>query len=446
MAWKMRKISLKRFLPRTLLGRSLLILILPVLLIQVFATYEFFDRHWNRMTTRLAFALSGETATITAIMRNPAERMSLVRAIEYAENTLDFDVIFTSGAHLPARKRLKDVRFWEVSMADQLEAELLAQIPEPFIVQTSEAEDKITVLVQLVDGVLGVSFPSRRLFSSSGFLFLIWMFGISLLLLMIAIVFMRNQIRPIRKLAVAAERFGKGRDTPSFKPEGAIEVRQAATAFLEMRRRIQRQISQRTEMLAGVSHDLRTPLTRLKLQLALLPDGPDVRDMKQDIQDMENMIGGYLDFVRGEGEEQFASVELAALCEKMTARLRQQGVGVFSDVPPVRLMVRPVAFERALGNILTNAAKYAKNIWVSAVLEDKKLEIRIEDDGIGIPPTQYEAVFKPFMRVDTSRNAETGGVGLGLPIALDIVQAHGGNITLGQSAHGGLSVTIRLPV
>ncbi len=444
-----RFMSLKRFLPRTLLGRSLLILIIPVFLIQVFATYMFFDRHWNRMMTRLAFAISGEVAVVTSALRNPAERGQAVRVLQNVQNNLEIFVRFRPLSRLPAQNRpLEDVHFWEISMADRLRAELSAQIPEPFLIETNAEGDKITVLVQMVDGVLSVSFPARRLFSSSGYVFLFWMFSASFLLLGVAIVFMRNQIRPIRKLAVAAERFGKGRDTPSFKPEGAIEVRQAALAFLEMRRRIQRQISQRTEMLAGVSHDLRTPLTRLRLQLALLPDTPDTQGMKQDVLDMERMIGGYLDFVRGDGEEQFASVVLHDLLEKSAENLRRQGTPVSIDIPPgLRLMVRPLAFERAMNNILVNAGQYGTQVWGSVEAGPDKLVIRIEDNGPGLAPEFYEAVFKPFVRVDSARNADTGGVGLGLAIALDIIHAHGGNITLGPStAHGGLMVTILLPV
>lgn len=443
------QLSIKRFLPRTLLARSLLILIAPVLLIQVIATYTFFDRHWNRMTTRLAFAVSGEIA-LAASMARDAELetdFDFSPLVFYMENHLDLGIEFAPGATLPAPRREREIRPWEGAAAAQLRKELAMQIREPFVIETSFSRKSIAAHVLLPEGVLTVTFPQRRLFSSSGYVFLLWMVGASLLLLTIAIVFMRNQIRPIRKLAVAAERFGKGRDTPSFKPEGALEVRQAANAFLEMRQRIQRQITQRTDMLAGVSHDLRTPLTRMKLQLEMLPDGPDARELKQDVQEMEKMIQGYLDFVRGNGDEPFASVELEVLLEKMAAGLRRQNAEVtLSAEKGMRFMARPLAFERALANLLSNAAKYAGHIWISASTDGRKIRIRVEDDGPGIAPEHYEDVFKPFMRVDTSRNADTGGVGLGLPIAADIIHAHGGKIELGPSSHGGLCVTVSVPV
>lgn len=440
---------IKRFLPRTLLARSLLILIAPVLLIQVIATYMFFDRHWNRMTTRLAYAVSGEIALVTALTRDSvsAANFDLSSFAFHARRNLDLGVEFKPGGMLPEGQKKWPPRPWEGAMAEQLQHELRMQVGLPFVVEPLFERKSVAVHVLLPEGILTVTFPQRRLFSSSGYVFLLWMIGSSLLLLLIAIVFMRNQIRPIRKLAVAAERFGKGRDTPFFKPEGALEVRQAANAFLEMRQRIQRQITQRTDMLAGVSHDLRTPLTRMKLQLEMLPEGPDVSDLKHDVQEMEKMIHGYLDFVRGNGDEQFSSVELEALFTRMIAGLRRQNVEVtLATEPGLRLIVRPLAFERALTNLLDNAGKYGRHVWIGASAVEKKIIIQVEDDGPGIPAEHYEDVFKPFMRVDSSRNADTGGVGLGLPIAADIIHAHGGKIELGRSVHGGLCVTVRVPV
>jgi two-component system osmolarity sensor histidine kinase EnvZ len=248
-------------------------------------------------------------------------------------------------------------------------------------------------------------------------------------------------------LAVAADRFGRGQDVPKFKPEGANEVRQAARAFIDMRRRIQRQVSQRTDMLAGVSHDLRTPLTRLNLELEMLSETVNVEGMKQDVHEMERMVAGYIDFVRGDGEEQFEFIELKTLFDKMIAALNRQRVAVAQDVEEgLRVRVRPLAFERALNNLMVNASKYGEHVWVSAFLDDGKVHIQIEDDGPGIAEEMLSEVFKPFKRVDDSRNAETGGVGLGLSIAMDIVQSHGGNIELSTSTYGGLCAVVRLPV
>lgn len=440
-------LGIKKFLPRTLFGRSLLILITPIILIQVITTTMFFDRHWNKMTTRLAFAVSGEVATAVAAVRDGMDPKAQRALGAYLYSYLEVRSEYFPHGVIPDKGNLNRGPIWESMLAHKLRAEIAAQMPENFVIQIENDTNEIYVFVQVGDGMLKISFPQRRLFSSSAYIFLLWVFGSSLVLLLVAILFMRNQIRPIRKLAVAAERFGKGRDTPSFKPEGASEVRQAAHAFLDMRRRIQRQISQRTEMLAGVSHDLRTPLTRMKLQIEMLPDGPDKDELKADVADMQKMIQGYLDFVRGDGDEQFSSVELEALFEKLTSGLKRQNVAVEIDLESgLRLMVRPMAFERALSNLLTNAAKYAPKIWVKAFVDEKKIQIQIEDNGPGIPEELYDDVFKPFMRVDTSRNAETGGVGLGLPIAMDIVHAHGGKIMLSKSQHGGLCVTLRMPI
>jgi two-component system osmolarity sensor histidine kinase EnvZ len=442
----MAKLSIKRFLPRTLLGRSLLILITPIVLIQLITMGMFFDRHWNKMTTRLAYAVSGEVAMIVEAAREKAPSRAVAAMSEYSRKHLELKAQYISNGVLPDRSNARRGPIWEAQMSRQLRSELEAQIPEEFVIRTHDDADNIEVYVQVGKGLVKVAFPQRRLFSSSGYIYLMWVMGSSVLLLVVAIVFMRNQIRPIRKLAVAAERFGKGRDTPSFKPEGASEVRQAANAFLDMRRRIQRQISQRTDMLAGVSHDLRTPLTRMKLQLELMPDSPDIRDLKSDVQHMQQMVQGYLDFVRGDGEEQYASVELEELFDRLVAGMKRDQVEVTVELQKgLRLMVRPLAFERALANLLNNAGKYAQHVWIKTFADERKIQIQIDDNGPGIPPEMYEEVFKPFTRVDSSRNIDTGGVGLGLPIAMDIVHAHGGKITLSKSAQGGLCVTVRMP-
>lgn len=440
--------SIKSYLPRSLFGRSLLILIIPVFLIQVITAIVFFDRHWEKMTTRLAFAVAGEIAVITHLIQSADGIADIEEIQSHQGRHLGLDVQVLESGDLPEAQSLFVVAPWRNIVVQKLHGELSGQIKEDFTLNFNFEDKMIAVFVALGgDRILKIEFPQRRLFSSSGYVFLLWVLGVSTLLLIVAVLFMRNQIRPIRKLAVAAERFGKGRDVPSFKPEGAREVRQAALAFLDMRRRIQRQISQRTDMLAGVSHDLRTPLTRLKLELEMLSERHDVEAMKSDVHEMEKMIAGYLDFVRGDGEETFESIELDVLFSKIFQALERQGLKITSDIESgLRVRVRVLSFERALNNLLTNAGKYGEHIWVKVFVDDKKLQIQIEDDGPGIPEEQYDEVFKPFTRVDTSRNAETGGVGLGLPIAMDIVHAHGGNITLTKSEHGGLCVKVRMPV
>lgn len=449
--------SLKRFLPNSLLGRSLLILVTPILLIQIITTYVFFDRHWNRMSERLAFAVAGEIAVMADYIEAQGDDETSRGIADYARRYLAMNVLFVPGAPLhfdeiqhvkrdnPATEAKESIIYGFLSEA------LDKQVGRPYTIRIDIEEKGVQVAVALQNGVLEVSLPSRRLFTTSGYAFLLWMFGVSLVLLVVAILFMRNQIRPIRRLAIAAARFGKGRDvSASFKPEGAREVRQAAESFLKMQERIKRQIDQRTAMLSGVSHDLRTPLTRMKLQVEMLQACPDVDALKSDIADMETMIGAYLDFVRGDGEEQVEPVDVSVLLEMVVAsdKTREDGAFHLDVAPGLVVPLRPVAGKRCLENLLGNARKYASSVWVTAARDEagENLILTIDDDGPGIAPENREDVFKPFYRVESSRNLSTGGVGLGLPIAQDIIHAHGGEIFLEDSAHGGLRVRVTLPL
>jgi len=401
------------------------------------------------MTSRLAYAVAGEISILAQYIDQAEGADERHQIIQLVGDRLDLLVYYEEGQSLEGMPRDQALIGWASMLRDTLSAELIKQLTYPFVVYVDFKEKWVEVRVQLKEGVVNISLPQRRLFSSSSYIFLIWVFSASFVLLVIAVLFMRNQVRPIRRLAIAAERFGKGRDVQDFKLEGAKEVRRAGQAFLNMRTRIQRQISQRTEMLAGVSHDLRTPLTRLKLGLAMLGGGPDVEAMKSDIQDMEKMIDGYLDFVRGEGHEVPVSADLNELLEQVVIGAKRQGQNVFLDMESetVWIPLRSMAFKRCLGNLLSNASKYAPHIWVTMrCVEGARIEIRVEDDGPGIPAEQHDDVFRPFYRLDSSRNTETGGVGLGLPIAMDIVHSHGGKIWLEESAYGGLSVIIRLPL
>lgn len=438
------KLSVKKLLPRTLMGRSLLILILPVLLIQVIATYIFFDRHWTKMTSRLAFAVSGEISMIADQVEEDRGQERLDLITRYAAQALDFLVSFEPGGVLAAEKAKPPP---DSIMVRTLARSIAGQVRRPYIIDVDVQEKWVNVVLQLENGLLHISVPQRRLFSTSGYIFLLWMIGVSIILLAIAILFMRNQIRPIRRLAVAAERFGRGLDVPSsFKPEGAYEVRQAARAFIDMHERIRRQIQQRTAMLAGVSHDLRTPLTRMKLQTAMLPPGADVEALKADIVDMERMIDAYLDFARGAGGEAVVRTDLRDMIERIVVAMRRLGASITLECEGDMLVsLRPVAFERCLNNLVGNARQYAGHIWISARRNGGMLRIEIDDDGPGIPPDQYDEVFKPFVRGEPSRNPATGGVGLGLPIVQDIVHSHGGRVWLEQSPRGGLRVVVEIP-
>ncbi|MGZ9096782.1 MAG: ATP-binding protein [Micavibrio sp.] len=439
-------LSLKTFMPRTLFGRSLLIMVTPVLLIQIIAAYVFFDRHWSKMTERLAYAVAGEIAVIAAkIEEDPTS--DNVRGISQAgAQYLSLLISYEPGAVIAPDA----LGYNSPSLITRkLAAALDEQVRRPYSISIDTSEKWIEVRVALPEGVLSVSPPQRRLFSSTGYVFLLWMIVSSIILLGISVLFMRNQIRPIRRLAIAAERIGKGRDLPAtFKPEGAREVRQASKAFIDMHDRIKRQIAQRTAMLAGVSHDLRTPLTRLKLQAAMMGNTPDTEAMRNDIGDMERMLNAYLDFVRGEGGEASSRVDLKDMLDRIVQLTRRSGTVIeFEADGDLSIPLRALAFERCLNNIIGNAKKYARSIWVRAErMNAETIVITVDDNGPGIPEDQMEDVFRPFVRVDKSRNAATGGVGLGLSIAQDIVHSHGGEISLAKSPHGGLRVVISLPV
>lgn len=450
------KLNLKNYLPRTLFGRSLLIIVTPVFLVQIITAIVFVDRHWSKMSERLANAVAGEIALIANHIESG--RADIDDFSGKVTQSLELLIAFEEGRTLPDEETGKES--WNSIVAETLAKSLERKVRRSFSITVDIGEKWVEIGVQLENGVLRISSPQRRLFSSSGYIFLLWMVFTTVILFAIAILFMRNQIRPIKRLAIAAERFGKGRDVQTFKPEGAAEIRRAASAFLKMRERIKRQISQRTAMLASISHDLRTPLTRIKLQLAMLGNSPDTEALKEDVREMESMINGYLAFARGEGGENPVTKNIVKIFENPINTLKQKGKTVHIDKPGTEdksgeketaaasnnlmLSVRPVAIERAFSNILNNAGKYADSIWISFRPTDHSFQIIIEDNGPGLPASEYEEVFKPFYRGDKTRSASEG-TGLGLPIAMDIVHSHGGQIWLEPSNRGGLRVVIELP-
>lgn len=440
------KNKLKNILPQTLFGRSLLIMVTPVLLLQILVAFFFIDRHWDAMTARLAQSVTGDIALIfqNVDLDDPDFPDGDMVFLNSLTATVDFTVLYEPGATLAKTENTSSFIIDEV---DTLETELRKITDRPFLIRSDRNEKWYEVLFQLEDGVFRVLFPERRLYSATSYIFILWLLGSSLILFAIAIIFMRNQIRPIRKLAMSAERFGRGIDVPKFKPHGAREVRQAAEAFHNMRERIQRQIEQRTAMLSGVSHDLRTPITRMKLQLELLGDSPDVEALRTDLTDMEKMIEGYLAFVRGDKDEKPSAIDIGGLIAGVNDKLRRQELTVHDDAIEKGhiLRIHPNGMERAIANLITNACKYGTQAWVSVRQSDDDIEITVDDDGPGIAEDLHDEVFKPFYRIEQSRNRETGGIGLGLAVAQDIIHSHGGSIILESSPKGGLRVRIRLP-
>jgi two-component system, OmpR family, osmolarity sensor histidine kinase EnvZ len=436
---------IKNFLPKTLFGRSLLIIVTPLILMQAISTFVFFDRHWDTMTRRLAHTLAGDISYLVDAMAPLPPPQEIDDISQRARDLLHMFITYKPGEILANSS--KDVPRDRVEL--RLTQALDERVRRPFQIDTTSRKKRVLVGVQLADGVLEVDVNQKRLYSSTPYIFLMWMVGSSLVLFAIAIVFMRNQIRPIRRLARAARDFGMGREGEEFRAEGAAEVRQAAEAFRQMRERLRGQFAQRTEMLAGVSHDLRTPLTRMKLQLAMLGDDDEISELKSDVQDMERMVEGYLAFARGEGTETPVPTDLIALVTDTISAEKRDGSSIELILPQLDrlvLEVRPQALKRGLSNLITNAKRYAGSVKVTLETGGDWLKVTVDDDGPGIPIESREDVFKPFFRLDASRNPETGGTGLGLTIARDIARNHGGDLVLDEAPAGGLRAMIRLPI
>jgi len=435
---------IKQFLPRGLFGRSLIIIVAPMMILQGIVAYIFFERDLETTTRRMARAAAADIALLIA-QEDQRKSPWRERLRDLAAKQLRYDLRFEPGVHIPPPTKSHK------STIDRALNEVIAQqIGETRHFRTAPLPGKqyIAIDVEVHDGVLHAIVPRDRITVSSPDIFILLMMLSSLILLAVAILFLRNQVRPIERLARAADAFGKGRAVPDFKPYGATEVRRAAQAFLTMRERIERHVSQRTEMLAGVSHDLKTPLTRIRLQLALMDETPEVRALAEDVAEMERMLDDYLDFARGEGGEKSQLVDLSKLVrDAADAAVRARPGPLALHVPEgVLLSVKPRALRRCVTNLIENALKYGHSATVLLDFEARFAEIHIDDEGKGIPPEKRDEAFRPFHRLDEGRNLQSGGVGLGLAIARDIARAHGGDLTLGDSPKGGLRATIRLPI
>ncbi len=438
--------ALKRLLPRGLFWRSLIIIVAPVVLLQGLMSYFFFERHLEITTERMASDVAADVALLINLEdTSPAKDRPILRA--KAQRMLRYTISFYPGDKIgaPASSQRKS------TIEDALELVIAQQIGGARHYDVDRANDMVDIRVEVHDGVLRLLVPRDRVTVSSPDIFILWMFGSSLVLVGIAVVFLRNQVRPIERLARAAESFGKGRAVPDFKPYGAAEVRRAAEAFITMRERIERHVHQRTDMLAGISHDLKTPLTRLKLQLALMDESADVAALRADIVEMEHMLDEYLQFARGEGGEAAVATDLRLLLrDAAEAARRAEGAEAervsLNEGERVVLAVKRNALKRCVTNLIDNALKYGQHAHIALDRGRGAVEIHVDDDGPGIPETRREEAFRPFHRLDEGRNLQLGGVGLGLAIARDVARAHGGDLLLSDSPLGGLRATLRLPV
>jgi len=433
----------KNVMPTGLYARALLIIIVPMVVLQSVVAFVFMERHWNTVTRRLSATVVQDIAVLADVYQGYPQDKDRTLLRKMAQERLGLVVEFLPATEMPPPGPKPFFSLLDLTLSEQLRN----RIGRPFWIDTVGRSALVEIRIKLDDAVMRVLAQRGAAYASNSEIFLFWMVGTSLVLITVAVLFLRNQIRPIVTLADAAESFGKGREVVGFRPRGAREVRRAALAFIEMRSRIERSIDQRTGMLAGVSHDLRTVLTRFKLELELIGDSPEVEAMKKDVDEMNAMLEAYLAFARGDGGEQAEPTDIAALLEELRVEAERDGLKAkvsFNGQPTVT--VKPAAFKRCLGNLVSNASRFAESIVIAGQRDHRWLTVTIDDDGPGIPAHARADVFKPFLRLDDARNQDEGGTGLGMAIARDIARSHGGEIRLDDSPLGGLQVTVRIPV
>ena len=435
----------RKIMPKTLFFRTMLLIFIPLIVVQVVSIYAFLDGNWKRVGRRLSENVAENMAFVIQLHHEDNVDFERVKMLASTLYGLEVSYYDNDNKHSVWRKNKKQDQFATRYLNAALDTQFPLANTEVFL---TNHHSNLNVLIDTDQGLYVFNTSAKNVFSTSIFGFVLWMIGSGLLLFVVAALFLRVQVRSISQLAEAAEDFGKGINT-KFKPYGSVEVRRAGLAFTKMKERILRQISERTQMLAGVSHDLRTPLTRMKLQMAMLPDSKENKEFVQDINEMEKMLDGYLAFVSGEGGEKPTFVDLNEMVTGIINKYRKNSNAMIRfatnyDVSAVQ--GREQALRRAITNIIENAFHYGKTIAVHLDSDAKHVQLSIDDDGPGIPADKRDDVFKAFYRVEGSRNKETGGVGLGLSIAKDVVVSHGGSIELSDSELGGLRVLITLPL
>ena len=429
---------IKKLLPQRLFYRSLLIVAVPIIGLQIVISIVFFDSLWIKTNKGLTRALVGEIDTIIDIYNNEDEYNKKKLTDLYNQN-FSFSIRFLENTKLPDIK----VERWFSPMDRTLRRELKSKVNEYWF-NTTSYQELVDLRIKFNDGVLQIFFPKERIQASSIRIFALWITLPAFFLIAIAIIFLKNQTRPIINLARASEKFGRGEDVEDFSPSGALEIRLAGYEFDKMRKRIIRHLNQRSEMLSGISHDLRTPLTRMKLQLAFIKDNEISKKLSDDITEMEKMLNEYLQFASLRSGETTETFDISELIENTV--LKYETREIITDIPEkVYLDGRKNLIQRCLNNLIDNSIKYSKNILISLKKSTNSITITIDDDGPGIPEKERENVFKPFYKINKSRGDSKSSVGLGLSIASDIIRSHGGNIKLESSSKNGLRAKIFLP-
>lgn len=431
-----------RIMPKGLYTRTFLIIITPIVILQSVLVFVFMERHYQLVSRRMSEAVVREIAAIVYVLENYPQDPNHAKIEQLASSALGMSTSILPLEPLPppAPKPFFDVIDKELSLA------ISRKIGKPFWIDTVGRSRFVEIRIQLKDSILRIFTRRSQTFASNSHIFLVWMFSTSVVLLIIALLFLRNQIRPIVRLANAAEAFGKGRPVDNFRASGAREVRRASLAFIDMRRRIERQIEQRTTMLAGVSHDLRTILTRLRLQLAFLGETPESDAMRKDVDEMSNMLEDYLAFAKGDADEESSATDIALLLEELEEEAEISGFLVTTSFDgPSEAEVKRLSMKRCLSNLVTNGCKYGNRVNVSGHVDRGWLTITVDDDGPGIPVEDRDLAFRAFHRLDLARNQDESGSGLGLAIARDVARAHGGDLYLEDSPLGGLRARLRVP-
>ncbi|MGA7117966.1 MAG: ATP-binding protein [Hyphomicrobium sp.] len=434
-------------LPKGLFARALLIIITPIVVLEGVIAFVFMERHWQSVTRRLSEATARNIAVLIELYDTGKDATANTRLIELARDKLNMTMQILPPGDLPAPAPKPFFNLLDRALSK----EISRNVQRPFWIDTLGEARLVEIRVKHDDAILRFIATRTQTYASNSHIFLLWMIGTSIILLTVAILFLRNQIRPILKLADAADAFGKGRPFPDdFRPRGAREVRQASQSFIEMRDRITQHVEQRTTMLAGVSHDLRTILTRFKLELAFLPDTAETRSLRSDVNEMQHMLEDYLAFARGDGGEEARPTNLRTLLEEVHEEAQSYGTPIELKLRRSKqdlvLPLKRNAFKRAVTNLVSNAVRYGDKIIIRAATEGNWLRVEIDDNGPGIPASERENVFRPFYRIDKSRNQDTANSGLGLAIARDIAKSHGGTVTLGESSMGGLRAIISVPL
>lgn len=428
----------KKIIPSSLLGRSLIIVFIPIITIVIITTLVFYQTSWNIISKRLTQSVVADINVLIKLINQDLKDEAILLAKEDFKMTLDYKK--DTDLKPPSFHVQRGILSKRLQQA-------LEELKMPFFYDLSDLDKGAKMIIQFRKDLLIITVDKDRLYSESAFVFLLWMFFASLILLILAYFFMKGQIRPLKRLAIIAETFGRGLDAPELKGSGSLEIRQTTNAFNLMRTRIKRFIKQRTDMLAAVSHDLRTPLTRMKLQLSLMKDNSAKKELENDINEMTAMLNSYVSFVKGEKPETIENINITILIKNiLTGSISNTHEIIDKCSEKVETSGRPLQIKRAIQNVIDNAKRYASKIEIELKIKNDECIIYISDNGPGIPEKNHEDVFKPFFTLDPSRNKLKGESGLGMTIARDIIRSHGGDIKLSKSKMNGLNIAISLPL